>query len=232
MNSHKPQAESFLVYTFILLFYISFIQSYTLLGLTALVLVAYSIISLRAFRIHVFILPVLPFIILMAISLVLNQALNPEVDLWGFQIRIMAKVALSSIVLGTIIDRSSNLELLEGILNLGLPPFLNQIFALTFRYFYMIQADISVGRQALYSRGLANRGVISTITVFGEWIGGFFLKSSNHGDQVYQAMKSRGFKGAPKGSVLVDKKLIAKALGLIVCLGLVLVVERRLPHVY
>ena len=107
-------------------------------------------------------------------------------------------------MLGTIVSKHSALYMVDGILNIGLPQIFNRILALTFRYFHMIDEDIKKGNKALISRGI-NEGKLSSLSIFGEWIGGFFLKSSNHSDMVFNAMKSRGFQGEARNKNLITR---------------------------
>lgn len=155
--------------------------------------IIWSIAMLKKFNPVKLLLPVIPFMVLMCLPLVITAIIGNANNNQPFYLKIVYKLGMSSIVLSTLIEKQSSLYLLDGILGLGLPNALNKIFALTFRYFYMIESDIKIGSKAMKSRGIQSRGSLSTVYVFGEWIGGFFLKSSIHAESVHRAMLSRGF---------------------------------------
>ena len=91
----------------------------------------------------------------------------------------------------------------------------------------MIDEDIQKGRKALNSRGIAERKGLSSLSIFGEWIGGFFLKSSNHSDMVFNAMKSRGFQGESRSKKFHNKDLILKSSVLILFLVATLIIDGK-----
>jgi cobalt/nickel transport system permease protein len=91
----------------------------------------------------------------------------------------------------------------------------------------MIDEDIKKGNKALISRGINGRKGLSSLSIFGEWIGGFFLKSSNHSDMVFNAMKSRGFQGEARNNKFNNKELILKSSMLALFLLAILVIDRK-----
>ena len=224
----KNGPETTVVSLFIVLFYISLISTYRLLVFTGALVTIYSLLVSENKFILRFAKPVMPFIILLlapqAISYLLTGALG-EVE---FVLVIAGKILISSVLLGTILSRFSALYLLEGILQLGLPPVFNRILALTFRYFHMLYEDIEKGRRALASRGLYERRGWSYLRVFGEWIGGFFLKSGDHGEKVFQAMQARGFDGRGKHDKRLPPELVFKSSLWIAVLTIILIMDGRI----
>lgn len=227
----KFKAEGVLINAFFFLFFVSFIKSKEILILTGILTLIWSVIVLKKFKFFKLILPVLPFIILMLLSLLINFSLNGNMDDLRFYVFIMSKIALSSIVLSTITEKHSALYLLEGILNLGFPQALNKIFSLTFRYFYMINSDIQIGHKAMQARGISNRKGFGLVYIFGEWIGGFFLKSSIHAESVYKAMLSRGF-GSEDNRVIKRDINIVRLLLLIIIFIVFIVIDRSIYSGY
>lgn len=221
----KPGAKQKIVYLFIILFYISMIQSYRLLALTAGVITLYSLLTSDNKFILRFLKPVLPFAVLILLPLIIRYFLGGTLADLDFTLILLAKILISSLLLGTIVAQNSALYLVDGILSLGLPPLFNRILALTFRYFHMVNEDVQIGRKALNSRGINRRKGLSALSIFGEWIGGFFLKSTYHSEMVFQAMKSRGFQGVAREEGLRNKKLIRDSLVLILFLALVLIID-------
>lgn len=195
---------------FVLLFFLSFIRSPMTLGVLGMVLILYSMIRRKTFRLFSLILPVLPFLVLMALPPSIRILLGQGEENPMFYLMIMGKVTLSAIALGTVVDLYSALYLVDGLLHLGLPSVFNRILGLTFRYFHMIQQDVKKGNRALVSRGILERKGLGTLSVFGEWIGGFFLKSATHGERVYTAMVSRGFQGETESGFQVHRDLVLR----------------------
>ncbi|HHW08280.1 MAG TPA: hypothetical protein GXX34_12260 [Clostridia bacterium] len=224
----KNSPETTVVSLFIVLFYISFISTYRLLVVTGVLVIIYSLMVSEDRYVPRFMKPVMPFIILLlapqAISYLLTGTLG-EVD---FVLVIAGKILISSILLGTVLARFSALYLVEGVLQLGLPPVFNRILALTFRYFHMLYEDIEKGRRALASRGLYERRGWSHLGVFGEWIGGFFLKSSEHGERVFRAMQARGFEGREKSDKRLPPELVIKSSLWIAVLTVVLIIDGKI----
>lgn len=180
---------------FIVLFYISLIDSYRLLVATAILTLIYGSMTCGRRLLVSAIRPILPFIVLMIIPAIVRYLLPQSLGDLNFVVMIVGKVVISSALLASSLGKNSPLYLIEGILEMGLPKIFNRILTLTLRYFYMVNQDIQMGSKALKSRGMAERRGLSYISILGEWIGGFFLKSSYHSEVVFNAMKSRGFEG-------------------------------------
>ncbi|NLW24414.1 MAG: hypothetical protein GXY91_04120 [Clostridia bacterium] len=221
-------AEQTLVILFILLFYISFIESYRLLGITAVTVLIYSVITCQRRSFLRLIKSVVPFVILLLLPTVIRYLLSGTWEDLDFTLMIICKILISAILLGTVVAKYSALFLVDGILNLGLPPLFNRILALTFRYFHMVNQDVQIGRKALTSRGINERRGLAVLPIFGEWIGGFFLKSTYHSDMVFKAMKSRGFEGTARKDSWKNSRLIIEAGMLILFLMVVLIVDGKI----
>lgn len=224
---YQIQPENMMVNLLVLLFYISFIGSYRLLGITAGLAIVYSIATGDNKCFIKLIKPVLPFVILMLLPITIRYMLKGTMEDIDFTMMILGKVLISSIILGTIVAKHSVLYLVDGILNMGLPQIFNRILALTFRYFHMINEDVQIGRKALSSRGIHERKGLSALSIYGEWIGGFFLKSIQHSDMVFHAMKSRGFQGKARNEEFKNKGLFIESYILILFLTIVLIIDGR-----
>lgn len=223
----QRNAEHTIITLFIILFYISFIESYRLLGITAGLIILYSIFTCENKVFFRLTKSAMPFVILLLLPTVIRYLVTGSLQDIGFTMLIICKILISAILLGTIVSKHSALYLVHGILNLGLPPLFNRILGLTFRYFHMVNEDVKIGRKALTSRGINERKGLSSLSIFGEWIGGFFLKSTHHSDMVFNAMKSRGFQGEARGQSLKNKRLIFEAGVLIVFLVMVLIMDGK-----
>lgn len=224
---NKINPEDTMVSLFIILFYISSIKTYRLLAVTGILVIIYSVITCEDKFFIRLTKPVIPFVVLMLLPIIIRFILYRSLEDVDFTMIIVCKVLISSILLGTIVSKHSALYLVDGILNIGLPQIFNRILALTFRYFHMIDEDIQKGKKALISRGIKERKGFSSLSIFGEWIGGFFLKSSNHSDMVFNAMKSRGFQGESRSKKFKNKDLIFKASMLILFLVATLIIDGK-----
>lgn len=213
---------------FIVLFFVSFINTYRLLALAGALAVIYALIVCENKWIFRLAKPVLPFVVLLSVPAMITYLVTGTFGEFDFVLMIIGKIIISSILLGTVVSRFSALYLLEGILNLGLPPVFNRILALTFRYFHMINEDIDKGSKALIARGLYERRGLSYLGVFGEWIGGFFLKSSDHGEKVFQAMKARGFDGEAGNGISMAPGLLVKSSLWIAVLTIILIIDGKM----
>lgn len=221
----KP--EYILMDLFTILFLISLLKSKLFLSLAAVIIILGGLVFTRSLKFLKTMKAVSPFLILMAIPYLVEWFLGHGFYIPEYMRAIMAKVALSAMVLGIISEKYSQLVLVDGIVDLGIHPVLSRIIALTFRYFYMINQDVTIGRKALEARGVLNNRGLSNLTIWGEWMGGFFLKSSQHGDQVYQAMLARGFTGESKGNFFKRKDLVRRLIFSVFILILILVIEGR-----
>lgn len=172
---------------------------------------------------------VIPFVVLIAIPILFALVTKNEAYDSNLYISIMLKIVSSAIVLSLAMSKYSVSFMINGILGLGLPSVLNRVLLLTFRYYFMISEDIRIGNQALVARGLKERNPYKSIKVFGEWIGGFFLKASDHSEKVSHAMKARGYYGesSQENSIFKDKYILINSSIFIVFLISIIIIESR-----
>lgn len=168
----------------------------------------------------------------MILPKVIQYLLTKEVTDLNFVLMIIYKISLSSILLSTVVSKYSSLYLVDGILAIGLPPLFNRILALTFRYFHMVNEDVKKSNDALKSRGIMERKGFTTLSIFGELIGGFFLKSINHSEMVFSAMQSRGFEGEKNKSMNLNKNLFIKSGIISGILIIILFIDRKITYGY
>lgn len=222
----KTGAEDKVAGLLIMIIFLSFLPSFRLLGLMAVILLVYCLLVARRNPLKL-VKPVLPFVLLMLVPLLLDFLLGRNLDNLEFTGLIISKVLISSLMLGLVVNRFSSLYLVEGILNMGFPQLFNRILMLTFRYFHMINQDVEMGRLALASRGLNERNLALNLKIFGQWIGGFFLKSSDHSEMVFLALKARGFDGQARGKKSMDGSFLLRNFLLVLLLVIILFLDRR-----
>lgn len=221
----KP--EYIVLNLFTILFLISLIKTKVLLGAIAFIVIIYGILTTRNIKFFKTIKGILPFIILMFIPYIGEYILGRGFFIPDYMRMIMYRVILSAIILGIINQKYSQLILVDGIVDLGINPILSRIIALTFRYFYMINSDVKIGKKALEARGILNNSSIKNLSIWGEWMGGFFLKSNQHGEQVHNAMIARGFTGESRKGFFQRKDLVTRLTVLVIFTIIILAIERR-----
>ncbi|MCD1146574.1 energy-coupling factor transporter transmembrane protein EcfT [Peptoniphilus sp. KCTC 25270] len=220
-----------LALSFVFLFFLSSILSLEILLLFLGFSLVLSIGITKDFFVHKQILPVFPFLLLMGIFAGISFYTGNEVA-FLFQSRIFLKVLISALILGSLIRFYRPIEMINGILSLGLPPFMNQIFVLSFRYFYSLWQELQISQKALHSRGFLQRPLFQRLFSTGEWMGGFFLHSIDHSEKIYQAMLARGFQGKSKDSSIWNPSYTLLFLTFVAICLLFLLWERRFFHVY
>lgn len=136
-----------------------------------------------------------PFLLLLAVPLLFGAGLPVSAERLALAAELSLKVMACGLVLVHLGISRSHEVLLEGLSALRMPAVMITIMLLSFRYFFMIYEDVTKGFRALRARGILQAGLKQSLPIFGEWIGGFFLKSLDHSEKVYQALKARSFNG-------------------------------------
>lgn len=193
----KPQLV--LAVLILFLFYLSAVQHLEIL-LSWLILILLTILLFSKTRIRNLTsgLGVVPFIIMVLIPFFIHGFSWTSVEQKEFSERLIIRLLCAMMTVSFVSARYSYLYLVEGVMKLGLPNFLNQIISLTFRYFFMIREDVDKTSKAMSARSFDNAPFSIKLSSYGQMIGGFFLKASDHGDKVYNAMRSRGFNSDSK----------------------------------
>lgn len=144
------------------------------------------------------VLGVFPFAAMVLLPFLIRGFSGVSYEQKDFSLKLILRLMCAIMSISFISSRYSYLYLVEGVMKMGFPNFLNQIISLTFRYFFMIRNDADKTAKAMNARGFDNAKFFSKLSVYGEMIGGFFLKASEHGDKVYNAMRARGFTSQSK----------------------------------
>ncbi len=179
---------------FFFLFYLSAVTHIEILILWFFIIIAIILIfSKERIKNLKSIFGVLPFVIMVLLPFLIRGFYNIPIEQRYFSIKLILRLVSAVLTISFIASKYSYLYLVEGVMNLGLPNFLNQIISLTFRYFFMMKNNLDKTSKAMNSRCFDNAKSFSKISSYGELIGGFFLKAVDHGDKVYNAMSARGF---------------------------------------
>lgn len=110
--------------------------------------------------------------------------------LWG----VVIKSTLSAAALALLAATTPFAEVLSGLRRLGVPVFLVDMMALTYRYIFLLVEEAVRLRHAAVARGYAPRWLPQALIV-GRLIGNLFLRSYERAERVYGAMRLRGYDG-------------------------------------
>jgi len=130
------------------------------------------------------------------------------------------KALLSLLVMNLLTLTTSVSALLNGLLELRMPPLLVATLASMYRYINVLVDEFSAMRRAAVSRNLMGSKRWQRL-VIGNIIGALFIRTYERGDRIYQAMLSRGYQGlAPGNKTLPGGKRDVLALTLTFVLAL------------
>ncbi|WP_343186441.1 energy-coupling factor transporter transmembrane component T [Anoxynatronum sibiricum] len=167
-------------------------------------------------------LMVLPMLLVLTLPLLIAQGWPPPHENRLIAATLALRIFNATLVLIYLGTSRSREALLEGLTLLKMPEVMTTILLLSFRYFIMVRQDVISGRRALQSRGMEKLSLREQLPFWGEWIGGFFLKASDHSEQVYRALKARSFNGhipseTPPPMGLVEKGVTLLLILLFLC---------------
>lgn len=167
----------------------------------------------------------LPVLLLLTVPLLVSQGWPPSAELRLTAALLALRMTASALVLMGFLAGKSGEELVEGLRRLKMPPVMIQVLLLSFRYFMMVRQDGEKAWRALKVRGLGQLSTLGRLPVTGEWLGGFFLKSMDHSEKVYQAMQARGFGGhLPEEKGSLGLNLAQKGTTALITLGLLVLI--------
>ncbi len=185
-----------IIQAFLIIVGITFLRS--LLPITFIAVAGAGLVVLRCRHSRLITLrltALLPVLLLLTVPLLVSQGWPPPAELRLTAALLAMRMTASALVLIGLLAGRSGEELVEGLGRLKMPNVMIQVLLLSFRYFMMVKQDGEKAWRALKARGLGQLSAVALLPVTGEWMGGFFLKSMDHSEKVYQAMQARGFGG-------------------------------------
>lgn len=120
---------------------------------------------------------------------------------------------------------------IQGFADLGMPAPLLQMILLCYRYLFVFQQEMGRMQRSARVRGFTPRSNFDTLRTMGNCLGMLFIRSFERTERVYEAMLSRGYRGAwPGGSraPVCRRDVILGGIWLLFALGL-LVLDRLWP---
>ena len=168
--------------------------------------------------------PALPFIILLALCLVMGELLQPGrwADSRDTLRVLLVKCALAVWTMSLLGCTTGWPQLLEGLARLGVPRMLVMLAGFTARYVALFSAEAARMKRARDSRGYRGRWIWQAQTL-GHMLGTLFLRSFERGERVYLAMVARGFDGGAHGYLAAHAPLSTRECVCAVFTGLLLV---------
>lgn len=107
---------------------------------------------------------------------------------------VSVKALLSLLVMNLLTLTTSVPALLNGLLELRVPPLLVATLASMYRYISVLVGEFNAMRRAAVARNLMGNKRWQRL-VIGNIIGALFIRTYERGDRIYQAMLSRGYQG-------------------------------------
>ena len=185
MESLKKAPHITLYILFFFLFYLSSVKHIEVLIVWVFIVISVILIfSPERIKNLKSVLGVLPFVIMVLLPFVIRGFYNVPLEQRYFSAKLILRLMCAMMTISFISSKYSYLYLVEGVMKLGLPNFLNQIISLTFRYFFMVRTDLDKTAKAMSARCFDNART--------------FAKVSTYGDKVYNAMRARGFTSETK----------------------------------
>jgi len=129
-----------------------------------------------------------PFLLFLPLLLPMTEALLLAATL--------AAKAVTIVTLVLVLLTSAPLnDLLKAAHALRVPGLLIQLFALTYRYIFLVAGELGRIRIAVRARGYRNRASRHSYRTIGHITGTLLVRSHERGERVAQAMRCRGFDG-------------------------------------
>lgn len=139
---------------------------------------------------------VIPFLLFMAIPLLLGGGLPPSDERISLVLLLTFKSLTALYIMFMTFSSQSIVELLNGLAYMKLPKFFISIVFLSWRYVFLLGGKLNSMYKALISRLFKPSARKDSLKIYGQVMGGMLIKSLDTSDKVYRAMASRGFDGS------------------------------------
>ena len=145
---------------------------------------------------------VLPFSVLIALPLPFFHG-GESINIFGFSLSHMGlwlffgatiKAFLCATSIMLLVCTTPFHSLMANMRHLGISALFVDVIALTYRYIFVLTEEISRLQRAAIARGYKPKWLPQSIIV-GRLIGNLFLRSYEHAERVYDAMRLRGYHG-------------------------------------
>lgn len=109
---------------------------------------------------------------------------------------ITCKAATVALLMEPMFATAELARTLQGFATLGLPASLTQMILLCHRYLFVFQQEAARMQRAMRVRGFVPGTNLATLRTTGNGLGMLFIRSFERTERVYEAMLSRGYRGA------------------------------------
>ncbi len=133
----------------------------------------------------------LPFLVLIATSVVLARALQTG---WGLAIQILARALLSLSAMVTLVASTPFPKILVAMAQLRVPSIFLSILAFMYRYLFVLLDELARMRRARLARTFEQRSRTELLVV-ANFTGILFVRAFERAERVYAAMCARGWDG-------------------------------------
>lgn len=137
----------------------------------------------------------LPFLIFLAVPVLLGGGFPPSPERVELILLLMLKAVCTVFLLFIIVFTQPVQLLFNGIGHMHLPDKLVSVLFLSWRYVFLFWEKLFQTYKALRSRLFRGGLNMRAYKTYGEIIGGLFVKSLDSSERVYKAMISRGYTG-------------------------------------
>lgn len=206
---------------------LSFVKVTALVALFALVFIIFDISLVRGFGKALIVIPFAGAVALFS-PLAMVNTWSLEAARIAYQVGwptitdILAKSYLSALVVTAVIDSASIPVVLAGMSALRLPRIFLTLFTFLYRFTDLFAEQIKTMRDAIASRAPGLKG-LALIRLYGRLGGNLFVRAYERGEQIHDAMISRGYTGSlPSHQQLCWRGTDTLALGLCALIALTL----------
>lgn len=159
---------------------------------------------------------ILPFVILMFITLSISGGIPLEAGAVQFAFLICIRVVVATLVLYAMVGNQGIDQFIATLATMGLPPKFISILYLTNRYVHIFREDLNTQLQTLKSRMFTmNKTNFFVLQSMGYVLGGMFIKAFERSERIYMAMKARSYSGVV--ALVEVKKVSAVDVVLLIC---------------
>ncbi len=148
-------------------------------------------------RIYSRILHVIPFVLLMLVTLSISNGFPIQFDSVHFAFLVCTRVIVAVLILSAMLGNDGIEQFISTLAAMKLPPNFVSILFLTTRYVYLFKEDLGKQMRTLKSRMFtAKKTNLLVLESMGYVLGGMFIKAFDRSEHIYRAMKARSYSGA------------------------------------
>lgn len=136
---------------------------------------------------------------------------------WPLIIAILTKAFFSAFIVSIVVNSTDITHLIAGLNALKMPAIFITLFTFLYRFNFLFREQLAQMQRALKSRAPHLRGIKLLIT-YGKLGGNTFVRAYERGEEVYNAMISRGYNGSLTSSRMIAWKAPDTLLILFTCL--------------